>query len=380
MDLGVQVPHAFAAGIAGAALGAVLVAVGVATWPRRRHRHPSAEPAPHTGPTPATDLAVLRRTGRRLVAATTGTAVLALLTGCAALPERVELGEIRRVAIHADEVAPALASYDERAAAADALSVQHDPAGWAAADTGASLATDLYVTALLTARGETPSPRTWASTADQVYAPAFTAYPTWFLADVTFSVADGEPTRQLTVLERATVLDPWRLSTGVAVAVDLPPSLEPGAASTASDDALGRAAEVLAVVDRYMETGDGTGLDLGPLAELRADLLDSTNAGTSTFTVDHMATPQEVTGPGGSVRVVAVHGGSLVVADQLMTETATAGPDYTLSFNDQAFAQVMGMTGDRDVLVVPTFLSVAVLLLDDGTARVLGADVRYRLP
>jgi len=29
---------------------------------------------------------------------------------------------------------------------------------------------------------------------------------------------------------------------------------------------------------------------------------------------------------------------------------------------------------------VPTFLSVAVLLLDDGTARVLGADVRYRLP
>ncbi|MCM0638578.1 hypothetical protein [Cellulomonas wangsupingiae] len=376
MTMGVRVPHAFASGVATAALGAVLIAVAFLVGRRRPCPADGAEPASATGPTPAADLTAVRR----VVATATGAAVLTSLTGCAAVPERVELGEIRRVAIDADEVAAALASYDERNAAANALSHQHDPSGWAAADTGAVLAGDLYVTAWTAASGETPTSTTSTTSAGRVYAPDFATYPTWFLAETIWSAEGEESVPRLTVFERATVLDPWRLSAAVDVAAEVPAPRAPGAASTASDEARARAVETLAVVERFVESGDGTGLEPGPLAELRTAILGDDGEATSTLDVQNPAAAEDPTGPGGSVRVVAVEGGTLVTSTHVMIETVQAQPDHTISFVDEVFAQVMGMTGDRETLVLPMVLSVALLLLDDGTTRVLGADFRYRLP
>ncbi|MGY4645759.1 hypothetical protein [Cellulomonas sp. URHB0016] len=168
VTLGVAVPHGFVTALATTAAGLVLVGIGIALL-RRGGRTPSepvgADVAPEQAPSePVQSGSVWSRSARagfRPRLTVLGLAGATILTGCAALPERVDTTQTTpvRTAILDDEILPAFASYDERNNAAIALSVQsHDPSGWEAVDSGAPLRSDVFSTLLAKARGETAAP------------------------------------------------------------------------------------------------------------------------------------------------------------------------------------------------------------------------------
>jgi len=407
MSLGVVVPHGFVAAVTTAAVGLAVVVAAVVLR-RRGPRRPAGSVAPGqpdttaataSAPTGAgpTSVGLSRSVPARTAWSTTGRSpardrtrlaalglvVATAVAGCASLPERVGTASATpvRTAVTDDEVLPAFASYDERNNAAIALSDQaHDPSGWESADSGAVLRADVFSTLLAGARGETEEPVVLTTAPLQVYAPAFDTYPMWFMATTTASSGTGDDpddTVDLRVLERGSVLDPWRVAAATGIPQDAAPRpLTGGRPSIATPSQQAAAVDAMTAVQTYAETGDAGTLVLGEdLPAFRSDVtaVPGDIATLTHFDVRLLGDSADPTGPRGAVRVAAVDGGALASISFDYEKTVTASPGKTLHLEDEALAEVIGQQGDLEDVTAFGVLMVAVMLPDDGPPTVLGA-------
>ncbi|WP_444662446.1 hypothetical protein ACT17Q_11080 [Cellulomonas sp. CW35] len=384
VSFGLVVAHAFVAGLAAAVLGLVLLTLPVLARRRRRRRERAAErsaAAPEvTAPEAVPAGTHLRSTRRPLRWAVPVLCVVAL-AGCTAVPQRVTTAEITRPGLERDELTAALASYDERNnAAIDLASRTHDASGWATADRGIILRSDLHSTRYAEESGEAEAAGTALTTtpdASSLVSPSFTGYPMWFAVTGTMADADEKkPERALLVFERDGVLDPWRMSASVEIGDEKVRALAPGAASRPSPAQVAAAQAVSDQVVAYLETGEKGELTVPDrLARLREEIVgDGVNSRLERATIRAVGSGDDALDPGeGAPKVAAVEGGVLVTATFSVDHTqAAVGGDATLAFTDEAFARAVGQTGRHRALELREVLAVAVLVPDDGTPTFLG--------
>ncbi|WP_456789211.1 hypothetical protein [Cellulomonas sp. P5_C5] len=395
LSVGLALPHAFALAVGVALVGLVLIVLPVVLRRRRARTEDTAgerEPADASGtaaPEPSPVLVEHRAEGHRVTprpgaawrALGVGAGIALVASGCA-VPTRAEVTDLTpvRVAITADEVGPALASYDERNNAADTLAAQtFDASAWESVDTGALLRLDRYSTLYDQAAGVAPSAGTpMTTTTDVVWAPEFTAYPIWFVTRGSVTVGDDEPEYdQLAVYERATVLDPWRKNAVTYLGKDdaTPAPLDAGKASVATEPQLAAVAAASEAIRTFVVTGDPGGLEVVPALQTVRDLVSPpTDGGSVEVTVTPAGDGTDLTGPAGAARAVAVEGGVLAVISYDVSYVRTVEEGYYLTINDATFAQLTGQTGERSSLAIPRVLMVTVEIPDGGTPRVLAAS------
>lgn len=385
VTFGIVVAHAFVAGVVAAVVGLALLSLPFLAHGRRRRRERAqarAASAVDEPTTPTTEPvgAHLRTAHRPLRWVVPAVSVVAL-AGCAAIPQRVSTPEITRPGIEREDLAAALASYDERNnAAIDLASREHDPKGWASADRGVILRTDLHDTRYAKESGEPKAPGTALTTTpekDSLVAPAFTQYPMWFAVTGTLAEADAmKPQRALLVYERDGVLDPWRMSAHLTLEDAELHALAPGAASQPTPAQVKRAQAVSDQVAAYLETGEKGDLTVPEdLQELREQIVgDGETSRLIHAAVRAVGSGDDPSDPGdGAPKVAAVDGGVLVTATYSVDYThAATDVGATLAFSDEAFARAVGQPGRHGSLDLHQVLAVAVLVPEKGGPTFLG--------
>ena len=416
LTFGIVVAHAFVAGVAAAVLGLVLLSLPILARRKRRRRERAAAQPDRTVTEPTAGLAAAGapttqgagtrlRIARRPVRWAVPVACVVALTGCAPIPQRVTTAEITRPGLAPDELTAALASYDERNnAAIDLSSRTHDASGWAAADRGIILRSDLHQTRYRKEKGEPKvagTPLTTTPEPSSLVSPSFTQYPMWFAVAGTMTRPDekssdekkpdekksdekksadddaaGEPTRALLVYERDSVLDPWRMSASVPIGDETVPALAPGAASQPTAAQVARAQAVSEQVAAYLTSGDEGELTVPEeLAHVREQMVDEgTVSRLLRVTVDPVGSGDDAAAPGdGAPKVAAADGGALMTAtysvDCIMAPNRS---NSTLEFVDEAFARAVGQAGPQDTLHRRFVVAVAVVVPDSGEQTLLG--------
>jgi len=437
LTFGIVIAHAFVGGVGTALLGLILLSLPVLVRRRRRRRErAAAQSAPCTtealtvpGPTGCDDVepvtqaagSQLRSTHRLRRWAVPVVGVVAL-TGCAPIPQRVTTVEITRPGLAPDELTAALASYDERNnVAIDLASREHDGTGWAAADRGIILRSDLHQTRYLTEKGEPKvAGRTLTTTPESssLISPSFTQYPMWFAVAGTMAAPDEQaderagdenssekkadekkadekkaddgkdrkgadekpdadaPNRALLVYERDSVLDPWRMSASVPIGDETVPAHAPGAASRPTAAQVARAQTVSDQIAAYLKSGDAGELTVpDQLAHVREVMVDEgADSRLQRVTVDPVGSGDDATAPGdGAPKVAAVDGGALMTATYSVDCTLTARRSHTtLEFVDEAFARAVGQAGSQTTLHLRFVVAVAAVVPDSGEPTLLG--------
>jgi|GEM_PF-726314 len=437
LTFGIVIAHAFVGGVGTALLGLILLSLPVLVRRRRRRRErAAAQSAPCTtealtvpGPVGCDDVepvtqaagSQLRSTHRLRRWAVAVVGVVAL-TGCAPIPQRVTTVEITRPGLAPDELTAALASYDERNnVAIDLASREHDGTGWAAADRGIILRSDLHQTRYLTEKGEPKvAGRTLTTTPESssLISPSFTQYPMWFAVAGTMAAPDEQaderagdenssekkadekkadekkaddgkdrkgadekpdadaPNRALLVYERDSVLDPWRMSASVPIGDETVPALAPGAASRPTAAQVARAQTVSDQIAAYLKSGDAGELTVpDQLAHVRDVMVDEgADSRLQRVTVDPVGSGDDATAPGdGAPKVAAVDGGALMTATYSVDCTLTARRSHTtLEFVDEAFARAVGQAGSQTTLHLRFVVAVAAVVPDSGEPTLLG--------
>ena len=437
LTFGIVVAHAFVAGVAAAVLGLALLALPILARRKRRRRERAAAQPDRTVTEPTAGLAAAGapttqgagtrlRIARRPVRWAVPVACVVALTGCAPIPQRVTTAEITRPGLAPDELTAALASYDERNnAAIDLSSRTHDASGWAAADRGIILRSDLHQTRYRKEKGEPKvagTPLTTTPEPSSLVSPSFTQYPMWFAVAGTMTRPDekssdekkpdekksdekksdekksdektsdakkksdektsadddaaGEPTRALLVYERDSVLDPWRMSASVPIGDETVPALAPGAASQPTAAQVARAQAVSEQVAAYLTSGAEGELTVPEeLAHVREQMVDEgTVSRLLRVTVDPVGSGDDAAAPGdGAPKVAAADGGALMTAtysvDCIMAPNRS---NSTLEFVDEAFARAVGQAGPQDTLHRRFVVAVAVVIPDSGEPTLLG--------
>lgn len=390
-SIGVTVAGAFLAAAGIAVVGLLLVAVPL-VWRRRAAagaaptdpNHPwaregAADPVePLLGPsTSTTEDARNAAVNRAQKLSVLGFVGAVALTGCSSLPQPATLPTEppTQVAIQPDDVPAALASYDERNNAARILSAgSFDPSGWAAADMGPVLSSDEFDTAYRKAVGTPEVVPPGTHTADAVYSPEFDAYPMWFMLVGTSTTEGVEPdpaaaTSRILVFERASVVEPWRMSRTVGLPDDERPTPLPvGAASTASDAQELAAVAAMESVRTFLATGTVTTVVPDEsLTAVREDFTkDRGGLSVGALTVTPIGSAEDPTGPDGAIRLVAVEGGALATITFDYQYNAYPSAGNYVQYNDAAFAQATGQVGERQSLTNKSVVTVAVSIPDDG--------------
>ncbi|KQY21191.1 hypothetical protein ASD16_17830 [Cellulomonas sp. Root485] len=384
-SVGVTLGGAFRAAVGVAAVGLLLVAVPL-VWRRRAAAGASPGEPGHPGvregaadPQSTSTIEEARNAAvhRAQKLSVLGFVGAVALTGCSSLPQPATLPTEppTQVAIQLDDVPAALASYDERNNAARTLSAgSFDPSGWAAADMGPVLRSDEFDTAYRKAVGTPEASPPGTHTADAVYSPAFDAYPMWFMMVGTPTTDGVEPdpaaaTGRILVFERASVVEPWRMSRAVGLPNDERPTPLPvGPASTASDAQELAAVAAMESVRNFLATGTVTTVMPDEnLTAVREDFArDHDDASVGALTVTPIGSAEDPTGPDGAIRLVAVEGGALatITFDYQYNVYPSAG--NTLHYTDGAFAQATGQVGERQTLSNKSVVTVAVSIPDDG--------------
>lgn len=325
------------------------------------------------------------RTSRRALAAVS---LAILLVGCA--PRAAQVGPttarkapaaIGSPAMTHDGISAMLRDYDVRNNAAIDLSRRRlDPSGWAAADSGSVLRTDLFDTEYLRADKTPFQAETLVTTPRRLYAPAQRGYPRWFVLSGQVNLVGHQPTvagRRLWVFVQRDADDPWHMDSVMDFPKDEPQAREVGTASNASDAQRDAAVDALAGVQAYLTSGVPTTVQPG--AELTALYTNATaGLGPGTFLTDNVVAPlgnsEDPTGPFGAARVVAVDGGALAVLTYEYRRRYEPEPGNTIELDDEVLAAAMQQPGRRTSVTASGIVTVAVLLPDDGPARVLYAD------
>lgn len=392
-SIGVTLGGAFLAAVGIAVVGLLLVAVPL-LWRRRAAAGAGAAPtdpshplvreggadpdepihAPSTSTTAEARDAAVNRAQKLSVLGFVGAVAL---TGCSSFPQPATLPTEppTQVAIQLDDVPAALASYDERNNAARVLSAgSFDPSGWAAADMGPVLRSDEFDTAYRKAVGTPEAAPPGTHTADAVYSPEFDAYPMWFMMIGTPATEGVEPdpaaaTSRILVFERASVVEPWRMSRTVGLPNDERPTPLPvGAASTASDAQELAAVAAMESVRTFLETGTVTTVvPDGSLTAVREDFTkDRGGLSVGALTVTPFGSAEDPTGPDGAIRLVAVEGGALATITFDYQYNAYPSAGSSIHYTDAAFAQATGQVGERQSLTNRSVVTVALSIPDDG--------------
>lgn len=390
-SIGVTLAGAFLAAVGIAVVGLLLVAVPL-VWRRRaaagaaptgpshpREREDAADPdEPLRGPsTSTTEEARNHAVNRAQKLSVVGFVGAVALTGCSSYPQPATLPTEppTQVAIQPDDVPAALASYDERNNAARMLSAgSFDPSGWASADMGPVLRSDEFDTAYRKAVGTPEAVPPGTHTADAVYAPEFDAYPMWFMMVGTPTTEGVEPdpaaaTSRILVFERASVVEPWRMSRTVGLPNDERPTPLPvGAASTASDAQELAAVAAMESVRTFLATGTVTTVVPDEsLTAVREDFTrDRGGLSVGALTVTPIGSAEDPTGPDGAIRLVAVEGGALATITFDYQYNAYPSAGNSVHYTDAAFAQATGQVGERQSLTNKSVVTVAVSIPDDG--------------
>jgi hypothetical protein len=334
--------------------------------------------------------------GRSTPVALLGSAVAAalVLAGCVSLPQQVPVDDVAptTTGFTARDAASVLKDYDARSnAAIKAATTKYDTKAWANADTGVALAGDQFQTALAKALATREKPAVITHTPMAVYTPSFDRYPVWSMVvtkvtnslDSKDEAAKAKAARQLCLMVRASPSSPWLLAGEVDLSKPAPPrALAAGAPSTATDvdrraamklvenfrDAVSRGAAPTFTVDagvrEVLDIASGKG---------------ATKAAQTQLDVNHLDTRiADQTGPGGSVQVVKVHGGTLVFVSQVGRYTQIADSDTVFSWV-KGYAEVLQETGRDGSISAPTGVMAAFLVTPKG-AQALGGGVTFAVP
>ena len=192
---------------------------------------------------------------------------IALVAGCAALPEQVDTSSPTLLAATADQNESFFAAYTEVNNEANAA---QDPELLAAIETGPLLEASTFGFQIERAQGIEPAdPFTVTPTA--LASPRFAEYPLFYLATAT----TGDDGTSHYLLTRPTATQPWRAAATVTVSDEQPFDLVAAVSSTptvADADSADAGLAALDVVREYAETGEAPeGLDAeaaGSLADL----------------------------------------------------------------------------------------------------------------
>lgn len=401
LAFGAVVPHAFAAALALATVGALLVA-GATVLRVRRPR--AGTPVTATGPSStgstSTELTsteptsadptstvpagtVTSRSAARRRALVLGAGVAAL-TACTPLPSAVEHpDEPTRLAADAAELDAALVSYGERDTAASARAAQLDTEAWADPDTDALLAVGRFDTLLDAARQQPDAPATTTYTAIDTAVPELGSYPMWFMALVDAEVDGTRRERpQLRVLERDRATAPWRSSFALSVPVDAVDLPGPGAASHPDEAQVAAGLAGLELVRQHLETGAEVAVDLGDLATFRSSALNDLGGQLTVVraAVTPYDDPQDPTAAGGPVQVVPTADGVLVTASLSYVFDQHMETGWTVTLTDPAMAAVTGQTGERQNLRTLGVVQAVLLVPAGAQPRVVAADWSHVAP
>lgn len=383
LQFGVRLDGLFWTLLAVATSGAALLVFALPLRRRARRHHPrehesesgtpTADAPAVSTPTPDGPSSRTSRTATLLVPAL-------VLSGCAWIPQQVEVTTPTTVAMTQDELGPTLKDYDRRnnAAIEAASPPEYDATGWLEADSGPLLSQDTYSTLLDEALRSKEPGKPLTHKPVGVYSPTFTTYPVWTLAtsrdsnteDDEGGNGDGDGGEEaddevsLSVFTKESAAAPWMQRTVATVLeADLPAATEPRPAQNG-----GREAEVL--VDRlgtFLQGGSVPGLQVDDNArEMRREVTDPRKRGDDVR--GYRVTILPPTDSQDRMRVVAVQDGRLAVAVRHLRLTYLAKSERGLRWNP-GYDRVNGQSAagiHRD------YNLVAVMSLPDGGApRVL---------
>lgn len=293
---------------------------------------------------------------------------------------------------------------DNNAAIVRATWPTADPGGWSAVDGEVVLDGDLYSTAAqryLPARERTRTASPFRHTSEVLYAGRADGWPRAVLTSyaiaptgtATATARAEEPDwRGVALLVADSATAPWKMVANAPVATStVPVALPPGDPSTPNGADLERALQAVQRAARLLETGRSrevrdsilAGTDLRAWTDRVRRLKASKGKGAALVEVTTRPYRGDrfVTGPGGTVRVVRVREGLLVMASYRLTES--------LHVTEGAIALVTGpygvmtrQTAKAGLTYVTSEHVASVLLLvpPTGTPVLLGGDVTYVLP
>lgn len=373
VSFGVTVEGTYAAALAVAGVGLLLLVLAVELLRPRRSRRPRGSrgsrgsrrevPARRGGARRA------ERPGRRSRATAASLAAVLLATGCTVpelpRPSAKETATLARtkVALTEDDLPQLYASYDRRRARA--VRAAGPPAWrdgpWRAADRGLALTVDRWETAARRTMRLGPGPAV-RHTGLRVFAARFDSYPMWAL--VAARPRGGDP--EVHVVVRDSVTAPWLVEARTDLTGDLPEAARPGPlpggrvldAAVAAREAWGGFLTSGTVAD----TQDGVRVDEATREWRRAMADLGARAIFRGWEVEARAEDAPV-------RVVAVAGGHLAVVALRVVTRLRGRPDLAVRWNPPYAAL---RAADGGVLVVEELAVGLVHLPDEGPPELLG--------